>query len=215
MILMSVSMLCSCEHEDVSYLTDEYKIGNIVCSDGSIIHPSLYSSQYRAVGVIFWVNGDNDSTTDKAYAVSLQSLGEHILVPDSLCEDIQNVSSDKLSFNGFNNTVGFQTFMLDKKSKFPAIINVVEYSPYGKKGWYIGSIAQEQRLFESRHIVNETLAMLQGEEVSGDCWSSTEAEGEEAAALYALSLNYNSGNVTPVMKTEKLKIRPFITIDKK
>ena len=69
-LLSIITIISSCtKHEDI--IDTSLQPGSILCSDGSIVHPSLFSpSEKEAIGVVFWCNdGNNPSIKETAYAV--------------------------------------------------------------------------------------------------------------------------------------------------
>ena len=102
-LLSIIGVISSCtKHEDI--IDTSLQPGSILCSDGSIVHPSLFSpSEKEAIGVVFWCNdGNNPNIKETAYAVSLEDLEENPLIDTD--EDIANVSEDENSFDGAANT---------------------------------------------------------------------------------------------------------------
>ena len=80
-LLSIIGVISSCtKHEDI--IDTSLQPGSILCSDGSIVHPSLFSpSEKEAIGVVFWCNdGNNPDIKETAYAVSLEDLEENPLI---------------------------------------------------------------------------------------------------------------------------------------
>ena len=74
-LLSIIGVISSCtKHEDI--IDTSLQPGSILCSDGSIVHPSLFSpNEKEAIGVVFWCNdGNNPDIKETAYAVSLEDL---------------------------------------------------------------------------------------------------------------------------------------------
>ena len=53
-LLSIIGVISSCtKHEDI--IDTSLQPGSILCSDGSIVHPSLFSpNEKEAIGVVFW-----------------------------------------------------------------------------------------------------------------------------------------------------------------
>ena len=110
-LLSIIGVISSCtKHEDI--IDTSLQPGSILCSDGSIVHPSLFSpNEKEAIGVVFWCNdGNNPDIKETAYAVSLEDLEENPLIDTD--EDIANVSEDENSFDGAANTAAIMNFAI-------------------------------------------------------------------------------------------------------
>ena len=110
-LLSIIGVISSCtKHEDI--IDTSLQPGSILCSDGSIVHPSLFSpNEKEAIGVVFWCNdGNNPDIKETAYAVSLEDLEENPLIYTD--EDIANVSEDENSFDGAANTAAIMNFAI-------------------------------------------------------------------------------------------------------
>ena len=117
------------KHEDI--IDTSLQPGSILCSDGSIVHPSLFSpNEKEAIGVVFWCNdGNNPDIKETAYAVSLEDLEENLLIDTD--EDIANVSEDENSFDGAANTAAIMNFAIKDSLAYPAAQKAIEYAPKG------------------------------------------------------------------------------------
>lgn len=114
-LLSIIGVISSCtKHEDI--IDTSLQPGSILCSDGSIVHPSLFSpNEKEAIGVVFWCNdGNNPDIKETAYAVSLEDLEENPLIDTD--EDIANVSEDENSFDGAANTAAIMNFAIKDSS---------------------------------------------------------------------------------------------------
>ena len=129
-LLSIIGVISSCtKHEDI--IDTSLQPGSILCSDGSIVHPSLFSpSEKEAIGVVFWCNdGNNPNIKETAYAVSLEDLEENPLIDTD--EDIANVSEDENSFDGAANTAAIMNFAIKDSLAYPAAQKAIEYAPKG------------------------------------------------------------------------------------
>ena len=126
-LLSIIGVISSCtKHEDI--IDTSLQPGSILCSDGSIVHPSLFSpSEKEAIGVVFWCNdGNNPNIKETAYAVSLEDLEENPLIDTD--EDIANVSEDENSFDGAANTAAIMNFAIKEvdKAKFEDVLDDIK-----------------------------------------------------------------------------------------
>ena len=192
-LLSIIGVISSCtKHEDI--IDTSLQPGSILCSDGSIVHPSLFSpSEKEAIGVVFWCNdGNNPNIKETAYAVSLEDLEENPLIDTD--EDIANVSEDENSFDGAAN-------------------KAIEYAPKGVTGWFIGSIAQNKAISNNLEKVYSSFSIIGGTHFDGWYWSSTEdGAGKDTPKVFALISSLTKGRATSTSKRNSFKIRPIIAI---
>ena len=115
------------------------KVGNIYCSDGSVMDPDTYKSEGRdnAAGVIFWVN-DTLDTENKAYIVSLSNARKNIWC-DSLVSTGVSTLIDQ--YDGAANTAMLQTFEVRTGAKAPAMKIAVNFSE-GIANWHLPSVKE-------------------------------------------------------------------------
>ena len=115
------------------------KVGNIYCSDGSVVDPDTYIKEGldNAAGVIFWVNDTLDSE-DKAMVVSLSNARKDIWC-DSLTAT--GVSTSILQYNGAANTATLLSFQTKTGSRAPAMNIAVKFNE-GIINWHLPSVAQ-------------------------------------------------------------------------
>ena len=195
-LLSIIGVISSCtKHEDI--IDTSLQPGSILCSDGSIVHPSLFSpNEKEAIGVVFWCNdGNNPDIKETAYAVSLEDLEENPLIDTD--EDIANVSEDENSFDGAANTAQ----------------KAIEYAPKGVTGWFIGSIAQNKAISNNLEKVYSSFSIIGGTHFDGWYWSSTEdGAGKDTPKVFALISSLTKGRATSTSKRNSFKIRPIIAI---
>ena len=82
-LLSIIGVISSCtKHEDI--IDTSLQPGSILCSDGSIVHPSLFSpNEKEAIGVVFWCNdGNNPNIKEKNSLIyQLITKGDIFLEP--------------------------------------------------------------------------------------------------------------------------------------
>lgn len=206
---MCFLLLASCEkHIEVEDIYTKYKIGNILCSDGSITHPSIIENK-TPIAVIFYCGSSREEETENvAYAIGLSDLGEACLTEK--LENISEVSEDIYAFDGFKNTSSFKLDAEKDTIRQPAIDLVWEYEAGGLRGWYIGSVAQHEALYENLDIVNETFSKIGVSTLSGLYWTST--EDVDSPNYHALVFSYSDGESIASRKDKNNNVRPFITL---
>jgi len=211
-LLSIIGVISSCtKHEDI--IDTSLQPGSILCSDGSIVHPSLFSpSEKEAIGVVFWCNdGNNPNIKETAYAVSLEDLEENPLIDTD--EDIANVSEDENSFDGAANTAAIMNFAIKDSLAYPAAQKAIEYAPKGVTGWFIGSIAQNKAISNNLEKVYSSFSIIGGTHFDGWYWSSTEdGAGKDTPKVFALISSLTKGRATSTSKRNSFKIRPIIAI---
>ena len=210
--LSIIGVISSCtKHEDI--IDTSLQPGSILCSDGSIVHPSLFSpNEKEAIGVVFWCNdGNNPDIKETAYAVSLEDLEENPLIDTD--EDIANVSEDENSFDGAANTAAIMNFAIKDSLAYPAAQKAIEYAPKGVTGWFIGSIAQNKAISNNLEKVYSSFSIIGGTHFDGWYWSSTEdGAGKDTPKVFALISSLTKGRATSTSKRNSFKIRPIIAI---
>ena len=211
-LLSIIGVISSCaKHEDI--IDTSLQPGSILCSDGSIVHPSLFSpNEKEAIGVVFWCNdGNNPNIKETAYAVSLEDLEENPLIDTD--EDIANVSEDENSFDGAANTAAIMNFAIKDSLAYPAAQKAIEYAPKGVTGWFIGSIAQNKAISNNLEKVYSSFSIIGGTHFDGWYWSSTEdGAGKDTPKVFALISSLTKGRATSTSKRNSFKIRPIIAI---
>ncbi len=211
LILLTALLLSCSEHE---YLTDtSLSVGNIYCSDGSVINPNSYKeSEKKAIGVIFWVNEDPEQTTDRAYAVALEDLN-----PEQWCDTLVNigaVSDDQTSFNGASNTTSIIAWGLSETRKTPAATQAYNYTKQEVSGWFIPSVAQAKELYHKKNIMYQSFKTCDGISFENVWyWTSTQdGTGTDGATLNAISISLTEGKATVSNKMNTFAVRPIIAI---
>lgn len=212
-MFFSLLLLSSCEkHIEEEDVLTEIKIGNVLCQDGSVVHPTLLKGK-QPVAVIFWCNINNTENTDLAYAVSIKDIGNDFLT--ERMENIGEVSEDMKSYDGLKNTSAYKIDAEKDSLSVPAVDLVLNYENGAISGWYIGSVAQHTELFRNKDIVYDTFTKINGERMKGYYWTSTKVESSPEYYGYSFSYEGNNEKIIPALKNKKYNVRPFITISRK
>ena len=208
LLLLVNTFFFSCQnHSEV--IDVSFQVGNILCDDGSVIHPTLYDeSGKKAVGVIFWTNKGIENISDYGYAVSIEDLEAGFLIENE--ENITDVTADEKLFDGASNTAAFRAYSIAEDVLSPAIDNVQGYAPFGVNGWFIPSVAQMRALSQNKTKVYSTLKKIGGDVFSGWYWTCTEDSSTDS--MYVLAVAINEGRFTPVSKKKIFNLRPIIAI---
>ncbi len=212
-MFFSLLLFSSCEkHIEEEDVLTEIKVGNVLCQDGSVVHPTLLNEK-KPVAVIFWCNVNDVDNTDLAYAVSIQDIGEDFLT--ERMENIGDVSEDMQSYDGLKNTSAYKIDAEKDSLAVPAVDLALNYEAGSITGWYIGSVAQHTELFRNKDIVYDTFEKINGEIMKGYYWTSTEVESSPNYYSYSFSYEGDSEKSLPALKNKKYKVRPFVTISRK
>jgi len=212
-LLSIILILFSCVKNDEKEIDYSLTVGNIYCSDGSVINPNSYNESGKiAVGVVFWVNTGDDNITDKALAVGLEDLTPAFWA-DSLV-NISNVSTDLIVFNGASNTASIVSWGMTEVRQTPAAINTYNYSKSGVVGWFIPSIGEAKSLCAAKNTVYHSFAICKGKYFENDWyWTSTQdGSGNDNAKLNALAISLKEGAATTSEKLNVFPVRPIISI---
>lgn len=210
-ILLLSLFFSSCEKDDEE-ITNSLSSGNIYCSDGSTIHPSNYKgSNKKAVGVIFWVNTEENTSGTKALAVGLEDLGS-ALWADTLVA-VPNVSVDLFAFDGGSNTASIISWGIDESRKTTAITNAYNYSPLGVVGWFVPSHGEAKYFYSQKAIIESSFEICGGNNFKEWYWTSTQdGSGNDNSKLNALVISLKEGNSTVSKKSNLFAVRPIIAI---
>lgn len=203
-------LLASCDaHDDHEPPTDIYMhIGDIVCTDGSVVRYEEYKSNEKTpTAVVFYVNNDGKGQ-GKGYAVCLSEINS-VAFTDSVGVR-QGTSCSITDYDGNLNTYA----LFNANRIFSPMAEAVnEYLCYGQSA-YIPSVAQMQLMYHTKPIINKYLKDCGGVELprtpNGWYWTSTEVKGqsENKAWLYSIT----SGSMMETSKLQEHRVRPIITI---
>lgn len=195
-----------------TFLADRtLKVGNIYCSDGSVMDPDTYKSEGRdnAAGVVFWVN-DTLDTEDKAYIVSLIDAEKGIWC-DTLVST--GVSTSITEYNGAANTAMLQTFEVRAETRVPAM-NIAVYFSDGIINWHLPSVMELMEIYRNRAAIDYALKACNGESFDKVWyWSSTEdGSGEQNKHYNAYIVSLKEGRIHTSLKRQSYYVRPVKAI---
>lgn len=161
-------------------------IGDILCTDGSIVKPSVWPVAGKTVkGVVFYV----DSTDAHGWAMHLYDQATNIKWGNSQIDipDLPNYSSTDIpdDINGYSNTQTIRA--AGSPITYPAAW-AVDFD----NGWYLPAAGQLSVMSTVIMYVNPTLSLVEGQPLPVDeyytYWSST-----ESSATYAWRLENTNG----------------------
>ncbi len=210
----------------------EIAIGDILCTDNSIVKPEAFAGSGKtAMGIVFFV----DNTGAHGWAVSLHNVidsckwGPRNSAAAYLnaAEDVPGIHnyftprSAISDFNGLNNTEAIRNHYGADFLNCVAAYSAYYYDHLTDNvgtthlGWYLPAVGQLRFLYSELPIINASLAIVNGTPFSMDTdweyWSSSECEidDEYSHMITAWSVN-NRGYIEYCNKTpsyRKLGVR--------
>lgn len=149
----------------------EVAIGDIVCTDGSIVKPADWPCGKTAKGIVFYV----DNTGQHGWIVHLQNQATNEHWCAGVARDIPalvNYTTARTAvtdFDGYGNTQKIRDF--GEAWNYPAA-----YAVDFANGWYLPAMGQLRMLYGNLVEVNAGLAVVEGTLFDGTWyyWSSTE-----------------------------------------
>ena len=154
-------------------------IGDILCSDGSVVKPANYNpAQNTPMGIVFYV----DNTGQHGWAVHLHDNASNVLWnpvgQDTDIVELNNYYSSRdaiMDLNGHANTQAIRA--VGDATHFPAA-----YAVDFANGWYLPAVGQLRLLFAEVVTLNASLQLVGGTQfpINGYWfyWSSTEYDQE-------------------------------------
>lgn len=149
--------LCVGESTTLHAVVQRASIGDILCTDGTFVHPDEWSSVQgkTAKGVVFYV----DATGSHGWALDLNDLGtvQRSVTPNELRgltpygtprEAIKDV-------DGHRNTLAIRNTYKDSEIRFPAAF-LMDLS----QGWYLPAMGQLRYLYANHILVNQVLKLF-------------------------------------------------------
>lgn len=185
--------------------TDYYLAGDILCTDGSIVHPSDWPCGKTAKAIVFYV----DATGQHGWAIDLEQnnqkfkwSSEKYSIPG--LQSYANFMEAISDLDGYSNTQKIRSF--GNSSKYPAAW-AVDFD----QDWYLPAIGQLNILFGAYFAVKTGLEAVLGSAFneedlwSGDLWSSTANTSDNSWMI-----RNNNGYVWNDPKSASKKVRAVI-----
>ena len=214
-ITIIIIAISGCKKHTVIEQSDfSMKLGNIYCSDGSIVDPKTYQRNglNNGVGVIFWIN-PNDSIEDKAFVVSLEDLPSCQWMDEN---ELQSTAVTTLtnSFDGASNTDILQFFMQENEVILKATLEATGYECQAIKSWYLPSVGQLLEINRNKEIVYESFKACGGQPFDNVWyWSSNEDNAGMQSKLYnAFTVSLTEGRIMALRKSYFAGVRPVKSI---
>ena len=159
-ILTGVTMLFTsceeCDHEGDRSIASSLQIGDVVCSDGSVLSKEKFSSSKKEpVAIVYHVNR-NPEIKALGYAVSIWDVAPAAFA-DSLGVE-QETSASLEKEDGNENT---HAMYRNEEVKSPLAVYVFDMWRYGQAA-YIPSVKQLTYLYQQIGLVNQRIEAIGG-----------------------------------------------------
>lgn len=198
-----------CDHEGDRSIASSLQVGDVVCSDGSVLSKEQFgSSKKEPVAIVYHVNR-NPEIKALGYAVSIRDVASAAFADSLGVEQVTSASLEKE--DGNENT---HAMYRHKEVKSPLAVYVFDMWRYGQSA-YIPSVKQLTYLYQQIGFINQRIEAVGGLPLSlqpGDCWlwTSTEVEGQRDSKAWLFSMQ--SGAIQETPKDQTHKFRPVISI---
>lgn len=208
--MMLLFASCDCDHNLEP--KPPFKLGWVVCSDGSIIsYCDFIKSEKIPTAIVYWVNPDYEADIS-GYAVYLNDLPDAAFSTTEM--ESQGTSADIGALDGNENTWKLHS---NEKIESPLAQNVFDLWTYGQSA-YIPSVAQLSMIHQAKDYINPRIEGIGGDPLPDEAdycwyWSSTEVNGQSEGKAWLFSMN--SGRIQETPKLQAHRSRPVITIYKK
>ena len=180
----------------------EVAVGDIVCTDGSIVKPANWPCGKTAKGVVFYV----DDTGRHGWIVHLQNCGVGLYGSNKKWGNLNDIylltnynnynGHDAVTdYDGYGNTEIIRTYLYNNNDFAAWIVDFAN-------GWYLPAMGQLRMLWGNLSNVDASLAVVGGQVLLNDyCilyyyWSSDECDYDDAWAI-----DYK-GNLMTLKKNE-------------
>ena len=198
-----------CEDETITLYAsvsgaDYYLAGDILCADGSIVHPSDWPCGKTAKAIVFYV----DPTGQHGWAIDLGQNVQSVkwsTEPNTVTVPGLNLYGTFMEaitdLDGYSNTQKIRSS--GNSSKYPAAwADAVDFD----QGWYLPAVGQLNILFGAYFAVNIGLETVGGTIIyDGDLWSSSANSTDQSWML-----RINNGYVWKEPKSGINNVRAII-----
>ncbi len=156
-------------------------VGDILCTDGTTVHPENWPCNEVAMGVVFYV----DNTGEHGWAVDLEEIPNKMWAISNQNDipALVNFNSGRLAMtdmDGYTNTL-----LIRQSGTFDEY--EAAYTVNFEQGWYLPAAGQAYKLYAEQIKVNNSLQLVGGDIVQldsfGSCWTSTEISSNRVWVL--------------------------------
>ena len=156
-------------------------VGDILCTDGTTVHPENWPCNKVAMGVVFHV----DNTGEHGWAVGLQET-PGLMWGLSLQNDIPQLGNFTNGSLALNDMDGYANTLLIRQDG-DSYEHEAAYAVDFDNGWYLPAVGQIFKLYAESARLNTSLQLVGGAVISLDTnwiyWTSTEVSNNRAWVL--------------------------------
>ena len=159
-------------------------VGDILCTDGTIVHPENWPCGEVAMGIVFYV----DDTGEHGWAVALQDVNapNTYMWGLSLQNDISTLINFSNGAYALNDVDGYQNTLIIRQNGQPYEYEAA-YAVNFEQGWYLPAAGQMMKLYAEMVRMNSSLQLVGGSVFVLDApwtyWTSTEISSSRAWVL--------------------------------
>ena len=150
--------ICEDESTTLHAVIQQASIGDILCTDGTFVHPADWSASIgkTAKGVIFYVDG----TGSHGWAVGLNDLGTAKWCQTAtLVPGLTNYSTPREAMYDFEGAYNTQKIRAaGNATQFPAVYKIT--ADMYEEGWYLPAIGQFRYLYANLYTVNNAIQRI-------------------------------------------------------
>lgn len=156
-------------------------VGDILCTDGTTVHPENWPCNEVAMGVVFYV----DNTGEHGWAVDLEEIPNKMWAISNQNDipALVNFNSGRMAMSdldGYTNTLLIRQSGTNNEYEAAYTVNF-------EQGWYLPAAGQAYKLYAEQIKVNNSLQLVGGDIVQldsfGSCWTSTEISSNRVWVL--------------------------------
>lgn len=156
-------------------------VGDILCTDGTTVHPEDWPCGKVAMGVVFYV----DNTGEHGWAVDLEEIPNKMWAISNQNDipALVNFNSGRMAMSDLD---GYTNTLLIRQSGTNNDYEAA-YAVDFEQGWYLPAAGQAYKLYAEQIKVNNSLQLVGGDIVQldsfGSCWTSTEISSNRVWVL--------------------------------
>ncbi len=180
------------------------KIGDILYSDMSC-NANMVASK-TPIGVVF------DTTNGLAIAKDeFANLAWGMSGDISGIQNYANSSTSMADWQGFKNTKAMYDYEKSQNSYFPSMEKVLRYSTEGTSQgqWYLPAAGELKAISDNKDTLNTTLSKIGGTQMSGNYWTSSEQDSNNAWRIIL------GGSLSNEVKDNRGTAKPIINFASK
>lgn len=172
-------------------------VGDILCTDGTTVHPENWPCNKVAMGIVFYV----DNTGEHGWAVDLEETPNKMwsISNQNDIPSLVNFNSGRLAMtdmDGYTNTL-----LIRQSGTFDEY--EAAYTVNFEQGWYLPAAGQACKLYAEQIKVNNSLQLVGGDILQMDSfrlyWTSTEISSNRVWVLHS-ALSFSEKNYPRIVR---------------